>query len=585
MRRFPAAFTLVSIFAFSTLLGAESPLLRAMADELARTMKKLKLSGEMPPYYVAYRVDDEETFTITARFGAIVGESSRRERRLYVDLRIGDYEFDNSNFVPMTDGYRLTLGSQEQFIKLPLDDDYDAIRQKLWLATDERYKEALDLISRKRAVLAHKEEKEKIADFSRATTWVTVAEPQRLYLDRDLWRENIRQVSNLFRQYPKIQTSEVVLSVKSLTRYFIDSDGNRQVTNCPLTYIEVYAHTQDKDGARLKDFIGFYGRTPEDLPVLSTVIERVKGMAETLSIYIDVKKGDEYSGPVMFLGTAAGQFFYQLLGKGVSDVRKPLYESEGVAEKFEEKTGFLYDRLNRPVLPEGFSVVDDPGITEFAGTPLIGGYTIDDEGVKAERVEVIRKGRLVGLPMSRKPTKEFKSSNGHGRFFQGRNRSFISNLIVESEAGVTALEEELLALCKKKGLDYGIVVTQLATGLPKTDEEMLEEFYALFAGAGEERPLLDAPLFAYKLYTDGRKELIKGLKFEGVTLRVLEEEIAATGKEAGVYNALIKGRFGDSYLPVSIVAPGIIVERMRLAKKEEAAKKPPFLPHPYFHRR
>ncbi|MEO0071355.1 MAG: metallopeptidase TldD-related protein [candidate division WOR-3 bacterium] len=571
---------LFSVFFTTALHSQDLPVLRAMEDELQRTMKNLKLGKEKPPYYVAYRVDDEEKITISGRFGAIVEDGLNRERKLYVDLRVGDYDFDNANFVPMSD-YGFSFGAGDNAVQLPLDDDYDAIRQKIWLATDERYKEAIDVLFRKKSFLAHKEITEKIPDFSQSTSYVMIAEPQKLKVDRVSWLKNIREISSLFRQYPKIQTSKVFFSVRRLTRYFIDSEGNKQITNSSIVRIEAWASTRTKTGAEVKNAVNILAPTPEDLPPISAIMNRIKAMAETLSYYTEAKEEKDYTGPVLFDGSAAGQLFYQLFGKGVSDTRKPLYEQEGMSEMVEDKTGFLADRLEKLVLPKEFSVEDDPTLTKFNNIPLIGGYLIDDEGVRAERIELVKAGRLVSLPVSRRPTKEIKKSNGHGRYFNGTVRSYISNLIVQSEKTTLDLEKELIALCKDNDLEYGIVITQLATSLPKTTEEMVEEIYSYFGGSKTEIPLLNAPLIAYKLYTDGRKELIRGLKFEGVTPAVLKD-IVAVGRIMNVHNAIIQERFGSGYLPISVVAPSVIVQKMTLTGKEEKAKKPPFLPHPYF---
>jgi predicted Zn-dependent protease len=570
------------LFLSPILYAQESPILRAMQDELQRTTKNLKLEKEKPPYYVAYRIDDEENITITGRFGAIVDDESERDRNLYIDLRVGNYDFDNSNFVAMP-SYDFSFGSpMENMTRLPLDDDYDAIRPKLWLATDAAYKEAIDVLSKKKSAIEHREITEKIPDFSKSTPYVKIEAPLKLKIDRDLWLKNIKEISNLFRQYPKIQTSRVILSTKRLTRYLIDSEGNKQITNSFLTFIEAFANTQNKAGANLRDYVGFYAPTPEELPQISLIIERVKAMADTISIYTDVVTEKEYTGPVLFTSDASCQLFYQILGKGLSDARKPLYEQEQMGEMLEDKTGFLAGKLDKPVLPDYFNVFDDPTINNFANTPLMGGYKVDDQGVKAEKVELVKVGKLVTLPMSRKPLKEIKQSNGHGRFYNGTVRSYISNLIVQSDKTGEDLQQELITLCKDNDLDYGIVITQLAPALPKTADEMEEEMYSYFGGGKPETPMLDAPFIAYKLYQDGKKELFKGLNFEGITPSVLKDIVAA-GKGATVYNTLIKERFGgDAYLPVSIAAPPVIVGKMVLTSKEEKPKKRPFLTHPYF---
>ncbi len=571
----------LSVLLLPMLYAEESPILRAMQDELQRTVKNLKLEKEKPPYYVAYRIDDITDITIVARFGAIVEDNSEHNRNLYVDLRVGNYNFDNSNFVPSS-GYEFRFGSMENATRLPLEDDYDAIRQKIWLATDAAYKEAIDLLAKKKSVVEHKALSETIPDFTQITPYQEIEEIKRIKIDCDCWRKSVKEISNLFRNYPKIQTSRVIFRALSLTRYFIDSEGNKQVTNNSLTYVEAYANTQNKAGANLADFVGFYAHNPEELPKLNAIIEKVKAMAETLSLYTEVKEEKEYTGPVLFLAPASGQLFYQILGKGVSDTRKPLYEQEEMEKVLEENTGFLAGRLNKSILPDYFTVYDDPTIANYEDKPLIGNYSFDDQGVKPERIELVKNGKLVTLPMSRKPIKEIKKSNGHGRFYNRMVRNYISNLIVQSEKTGDDLEKELIRLCQENGLEYGIVVTKLLPSLPKTAEELEEEIYSYFTGGRPEAPMLNPTFVAYKLYPDGHKELIKSLKFEGIAPQILKD-ISAVSKEMNVYNTLIRERFGgDAYLPISVVAPSVIISKMTLTSKEEKTKKQPYLSHPYF---
>jgi len=40
-------------------------------------------------------------------------------------------------------------------------------------------------------------------------------------------------------------------------------------------------------------------------------------------------------------------------------------------------------RVNTRVLPSNVTLVDDPTLKDLQGQPLLGGYDLDDEGVKA----------------------------------------------------------------------------------------------------------------------------------------------------------------------------------------------------------
>ncbi len=81
-----------------------------------------------------------------------------------VKVRVGDYIFDNTNHL-YSDAY---TGSRYDPDQLPLENDYRAFRQVLWLATDRAYKTAEEAIARKRSSLKNMNVTEQLPDFSKA---------------------------------------------------------------------------------------------------------------------------------------------------------------------------------------------------------------------------------------------------------------------------------------------------------------------------------------------------------------------------------------------------------------------------------
>jgi predicted Zn-dependent protease len=544
---------------------------KAMQDELQRTVSRLKLPKEKSPYYVSYRIIDDEKTVITGSFGAIDNEDVNKKRYLIVDLRVGDFNFDNSNFAEAP-GFSYSGG--DNIFSLPLDDDYDLIRHEIWLATDQMYKSAIDVLSKKKSTLENKQVKEFIPDFSKNGFFFNISDPKTINIDKNLWKENLRVLTSLAKDYPRIKSVNASFIADARNEYFYDSNASKYLKNNFVTKVEITASTQNKDGIGLSNAIDFSGRLPEDLPDITAITSRTKAMLDTLDLYSSLAEGEEYSGPVLFTGEASPQFFFELLGKGISDARKPLYAEVDIDEGSGENTGFLAGKINKNVLPKSFSVEDDPLLKEYDKKILAGNYSVDDQGVKPEKIEIVRAGKLINVPMSRTPTKEFKKTNGHGRYISGQIRSCISNLIVKSTKTSDDLEKELIALVNNKELDYGIVVSRLAFQVPSVSDE-----FAFIGSSG--KTLLSDPLIAYKLYPDGKKELIRGLKFEGLTPMVLRD-IILSSKNQTVYNLLYDDQTSESFLPISIIAPSIIVERMTLGTKEGKAKKPPYLKHPYF---
>ena len=123
--------------------------LRAMHDEIERARTRLQLPGVDKPFYVEYRIMDVDIRDVSASFGSLLSSNTVRNRFMSVDVRVGNYHLDSSNFLS-EDGFQGFLGSTGQ---VGIDRDYSSLRQDLWLATDQAYKAAVTQMSLKQAFL------------------------------------------------------------------------------------------------------------------------------------------------------------------------------------------------------------------------------------------------------------------------------------------------------------------------------------------------------------------------------------------------------------------------------------------------
>lgn len=583
---FTVLTTLLALLLLNTLQADNldnSILMRAMQDELNRNITGLQIENQAKPYYISYRVRDAENTEIKAEFGGLIYSNYHRSRDIYVDLRVGSYDFDNSNFVGPSIGSSLI---ECEHTNLPLEDDYDALRNSIWLVTDGTYKNALERLSRKKAVIQNQQVKDSIADFLPPLICKQVEPEAKMVFDKTVWEKNIVQISKVFQKFPKIYESGVAFHLNASKQYFIDTEGNQSRRADLNTFIEIFAKTQTEDGDRLEDFIGFYGQTPDNLPDITTITEAVKAMAETLSLQVALKKEESYSGPVLFIGQAAAELIFQILGKGVSDPRTPLYENDLIAQSAnQENLGSLTGRIGRKVMPDFLSAYDDPNLIEWGKTALFGHFSIDDQGAKSERVDIVKDGKLTGVMMSRSPIKKITESNGHGRYrnetYGARVCGLPGNLIIESKNAQSfeELRNMLINIGKDYGNSYGIIVTRLEPTKPQSTNERYMRYYTVMPGAL--KPTLSSPMVAYKIdLATGKIELIRGLDFSSVTSRLLRD-ISAVGDDNFVYNFLYRDENGNEY-PVSVIAPAILVEEMDLVTKETKPTKLPILKHPYF---
>ena len=548
--------------------AAEDVVFKALEDELARTVQKLKMESLDKPYYVGYALTEFQDFELDGCFGNISRREDSRNRYLTVDLRVGDYAFDNTNFIG---DY---FGLYQQPVELSPEDSYEALRQDIWLATDQAYKRALEKLAQKKAYVQTKAITDLPEDLSREKPYTEVEPKINLSVDKTNWKDNVRELSAIFKGFPQINDSEVKFKAVAINRYFLNSEGFRSRRGKTILVLEASVSTQAEDGQSIYDFETFYARDLKDFPKKEKIAEKLKELARKT---LDLSKAEQltdYVGPVILTGQASGEFFRELLAANISSPRAPLLTDERFSDMVQKSK--LSGKLNRRILPSFFNMTDDPTIDYWEGKPLIGGYKMDDEGVLAQKVSLVEKGKLVGLLMSRIPTKKIAQSNGHARgsVYQpcaGRQ----GNLIITSieKTSFQDLKSKLLEYCKDTGLEYGIIVTKLRDKNfhlqtdPNTD-----------LSPAQIKAELCFPVEAYKINVkDGKETLIRGMEFEGTSVRALKD-ISEAGDDLNVYNFLLGHNFE---IPASIVAPSILVEELELKKTEAKPSRLPRLKTPF----
>ena len=393
-----------------------------------------------------------------ATFGASVRRDRSHMRTLRVAVRVGSHDLDNSEFLAAA-----PMFSMRSFPRsLVREDDYDALRHDLWLATDAAYKEALEQLARKRAFIQNRVQDEPVPDFSVEEAVVLIEPPAESRFDEGTWQETVRNLSEVFREYPAIDESSVTLRVERANRYLVNSDGSMVRRPGSLAVLYARAATRAPDGMRLKHFVPFYERAVDDLPAEAEMEAAVRRMATELAALTAAPVLDDYIGPVLVSGQASSELFAQVLGTQLSGHRPSLLEDE------------------------------DPTRETFAGEPLVGSYAVDDQGVRAQPVTLVEGGVLRTLLMSRRPREGILQSNGHGRARAfGSATAQPGDLFIRAEGGLSEeeLKEELIALARDTGLTYGVLVKALDDPrITGTDPSSISSIFLMLQGGSS--PLL-----------------------------------------------------------------------------------------------
>ncbi|UCC41407.1 MAG: TldD/PmbA family protein [Candidatus Aminicenantes bacterium] len=533
----------------------KSLLLKAMEEELGRSMKGLMEKGSPSPYFMSYFVTERQSARLVASYGALRQSGKGHSRMLDVEVRVGDYTLDNTH--RLRGGY--DYSSQLRPVSISIEDDVDAIKSALWLETDRRYKSAMErLIQVKTQKTVKVEEEDISADFSRETPAEFIGQVSNIAVDMASWEEKLKSLSALFNVYPKIYESTVILTATATNKYLVNSEGASIQHGAKHWMLSVMASTKAEDGMDLYRYESFDAHTLEGLPDDHTIRETIEEVSKDVLALREAPMIEPYTGPAILSGRAAGVFFHEIFGHRI----------EGHRQKDEEEGQTFTKKVNEQVLPDFISVYDDPTLERIGEEDLMGHYAYDDEGVKAQRVTVVKDGILKNFVMSRSPIEGFDKSNGHGRKQAGyRAVARQGNLIVEASKTVSEekLREMMIEECKKQDKPFGLIFKDISGGFT-------------FTGRGIPQSYAVIPIMVFRVYTDGRPdELIRGADLIGTPL-VSFSKILACGDKLGVFSGTCGAESGG--IPVSGVSPSILTGEIEIQKKSKSADRPPLLPPP-----
>jgi TldD protein len=593
--------TLLLASSIASALFAQAPAdndhtMQAMKDEMARAKSRLELQitkGDKPvrPYFIEYRLLDMDVREVVGEFGALLSSTHNRSRIMDVNARVGDYKLDSSNFVG-EDAFRGFIGSTGT---VGIDRDYDSLRQDLWIATDQAFKEAAETYSRKQAYLSSLARQSDIDDFAKVETVQHVDPLATSDWSNRNWEQEARDTSSALRSFPMIYESRVTYYLVYTTEYLLTSEGTAVRANHSFAAIEGGMNALAKDGMQVAHYYSTYAPRPADLPSVDDVKKGLNVAGSELMAMRAAAPAPDYTGPVLFESRAAAALVAEVLGPSLSGARPPL-AFQPVVDQLMSSLGARSDwsgKVDSRVLPATVSLIDDPGAKDYKGTLLVGGYAIDEEGVPGQKVTIVDSGKLKDLLMSRRPGPDFGKSNGHGRSsFLADPKPTMSNLFFSSTESVSKdeLKKKFVDECRSEKLDFCIVVREMDN--PALSLMHQEDFTGLLASFGGNAATDRLPLVVYKLYpADGREELVRGARIAGFSPRSLRN-IAGIGNDDFVYNYMQSqvngiagtalGAFGSaqSGLPAAVVAPSLFFEEVEVRGARGEPKRLPILPEP-----
>jgi predicted Zn-dependent protease len=516
-----------------------SPVLDIMKVENQREIEALKKQPE-PAYYLGFQLVEQRIVSLAAEGGALITDNDDTRRNLDVDVRTGTPKLDNTHALSDDpNGFNAPL-TRPGFV--PFGDDKLALSHALWLETDRRYHESVSAIGYVRNDQATLSKHSADADFSSEPAEVHVEAPAKLEFDKAQWIERLKRCSaKALHGAATRGTCEIAFQQQ--TSYFVNSEGSQIQLSWTNAQLSISVGVKSDDGQNLQRLEQRFGRTPADLPGEAELDKMIKTVTGDLDALHDAPLAEPYVGPAILEGRAAGVFFHEVFGHRIEGHRQKDFTS---GQTFASYVG-------KDIAPDWLSVYDDPQIVTLNGLQLNGFYRFDDEGVRAHKVPLIDRGKLVGFEMGRNPIAGFPHSNGHGRRSPGLPPvARQGNLVVEVGRSVprTDLEKMLIEEIKKQHRPYGMIFTDISGGFTNTSAFAPQAFKV-------------NPVMAYRLYPDGKKELVRGIDISGTPLVALQS-IRAASREIESFNGVCGAESG--WVPVSASAPSLLLEKIEVEK-------------------
>ena len=476
-------------------------------------------------------------------------------------MRVGSYDFDNSNFNAGGGGIAALLGSLVASSNtLPMDDNYDELRRKIWLATDSAYKKAVEDFSGKKAAQESRNRNETVPDFSKESPHEESESSPRVNENLAEAEHLVRVASTVFRTLPLVQTSEAQFEITNTTEHFLNSEGTAYLRQVPDIYFHASASLQNVTGEIFSDSYSAYGRSLSELPNETVLMQETKAVADRLSARRRGRTAMRYNGPVLVEGESApllfAHYFSNLLSARPQSAAGSNLSDLPIAALLTGPTASLINKIGNRVLPDFLTVVDNPQLTQANGHTLFGNYKFDEEGTPSQETVLVKDGILKTLLTSRTPARGMLQSTGNMR----EHGILPGNLFMDASKSTSRddLRKQLLDLVKTRGLEYGVIIRRLSG---------------------------NTALEAFRVFPDGREEALRDARVAEVTVNSFKD-ILSVSKERTVYteHAAITSLAGLSPLSgadlVTYVVPDMLFEDMTVEHIPNNAPKLPFVTSP-----
>ena len=330
-------------------------------------------------------------------------------------------------------------------------------------------------------------------------------------VEEETWKSRVRDLSALFAPHKEIIGSSAEFFRVQGYYYLVNSEGTRLKVPESSLHFQARATALAADGMTLRDTVGYHALGTDDLP------------PEEPSCGAGSRASPRTSR------RCCGRRWPSLTPDRCSSNRRPPPNCwpSCWAETSPSGAARLGARTSRPVrrpailkgawvhesFPEWMDVMDDPTAAEWHGRRLLGHYVVDLEGVVPQPLILVEKGLLRNFLTTRQPVKGAHQSNGRAslRGSFGANAASFGNLFVRASqsSDSAGVEEEAASILPAVARSPTACWCGRWTSRRRPPYPRPGACCRVWHRTASSRPV-SLPLLAYRVYPDGREELVRG---------------------------------------------------------------------------
>lgn len=433
--------------------------LKAMEDELNRSMQELSMKDHDRPFFISYRVFDTKNLNVNASLGAINNADLSPRRMGSVRLIVGDYDFNDESFDSQGMALNVSNSANFGFIRggMPVGADYYGIRRNLWKSTDNMYRRAAKRFKSHQTKL--EKEGKKIDETPHLVfSKVPVVSYQSARIDPE-WdqkaiEDKARRISAVFINYPEIGDSRVNLSLGHSREYYINTEGTRIVQDDIGVQLKISVYSRTAPAVYGSEGLNYQASSFEALPDDATILADIAEIVEKVREKETVEQfEDSYEGPVLFYDQSVAGLFARHFTPSLNASQTASIEEES---GFRNRSRELDHKIDKRVTSRSLSVSVLPGRENYLGQHMKGAYRYDMEGVKAvDSLLIVDKGYLKELMRGRTVLNDSPGPNGTGLGVG------VLSVISHNTKTEVALKQQLIELAEDEGLEYALIVRKV----------------------------------------------------------------------------------------------------------------------------